>query len=695
MSVQKRLKEAGFILNETKCVFRQRQVNYLGHTISMQGVQPNGDKVQAISSISPPTNAKEVQSFLGMANYYRRFIKKFADIAQPLYELTQRGTDFLWGQKQSKAFDDLRESLTTCPVLQFPNSHWKFCVATDASNTGLGATLSQIDESGSEYVVAYLSRSLTLAERNLSTIEKECLAIVWTLSKWRHYLLGRHFTILCDHKPLQWLKSMKDNNGKLSRWAMKLAEYDFSIKHISGAQNNVPDALSRLAANQKVIGNILIENEMSLEQISMLQNKDAELAPIIFQKTRDFSASEPIGISRRYKQLWGQLEVMDNVLYRQVTENSPVIVVPRILRPKVIQMWHDQEHVGINATYGRLRERYYWPGMESDIQAHINECMTCSKRKQWQAKPTPQQRPISTLRPMECWALDVVGPLAITSHGNKYILTMCDLFTRWPEAVALPDQTASSIAKAIHSRIISNHGVPEKLLTDQGRNFESDLIYQLTELLGINKLRTTAYHPQTNGMCEKLNGTLTNLLSCVVNSEGNNWDDCLDMALWQYRTKPHAATGITPYEMLYGRKPRLIPDFYFKDRQSSPPFLDNSSYVELLKQRLDKLHKNTLDGALKRQLQVDNNSGYTTETLQPGEKVLIEKHKRNHKFDDRFEGPMEVVQQLDNQNVLLSKEGIPYRTHRGRIKRLPGRYTNNCVTGQEYDSLFAGGRGRR
>lgn len=695
--VQQRLDDVGFVLNKAKCHFGEKEVAYLGHTINAGGVRPNGDKVQSILSITPPKNLQDLQSFLGMANYYRRFIDHYSTIAQPLYDLTQRNVTFTWDNAQQEAFDELRQALATCPVLQFPNPSWEFVVATDASNVGLGATLSQLDPAGDEKVIAYLSRSLTSAEKNLATIEKECLAIVWALSKWRHYLLGRHFTIFCDHKPLQWLHTMKTDNAKLSRWAMKLGEYTFTIKHIDGCRNHAPDALSRLPPRELPVQAVAFDSEITPQQLAVLQSKDPELAPVIYRKKHDICATtddvQLRGISRRYIQLWNQLVLLDDALYRCLPSGKKFLVLPRILRPSVITTWHEQGHVGVAATLSQLKARFYWPGMEADVQECVGGCLQCQRRKQWHQRPEPEQRPIPALRPMELWAMDFVGPLQITGKGNRYILTMCDQFTRWPEAVALPDQSANSVASAIMSKIVCTHGVPEKIVTDQGRNFESQLISHLTQLLGINKVRTTAYHPQGNGMCEKLNGTLVNILSSLVNSDGDDWDACLDLALWHYRTKMHSATGVTPYETVFGRTARQIPDFVLPSAHSIPPLLGTASYVESLKQRLHQLHTHINAQAVQKQLS-DGSCPKDPQPLLQGEEVLLEKGSRKHKFDSRFDGPFKVVTQVDGQNVVIQRQGATYRTHRRRIKRLPSRLGQDMIIGRDYEELFSrmGGR---
>lgn len=472
-AVLKRLQNANLTLNESKCHFRKTAIEYLGHSVSAAGVRPNGDKIEAILKMKTPENISELRSFLGLTNYYRRFINHYSNLAEPLMELTRKNTHFVWTQRQQRAVDHLRLAISSCRTLQFPHADWTFIVATDASNVGLGASLRQLDPSGNEHVIAFASRALTKPERNLSTIERECLALVWATAKWRHYLLGKCFQIECDHKPLLWLDSMKDTNTKLSRWIVKLTEYNFTLKHVKGEENVVADALSRLPIPVQTLS---IDKELTTSELATLQAQDEELAQVIFQKRAndpEFRPQALIGPARRYTQLWDEIIFRSGVLCRRRKDGFSTVIIPRILRPRVLAGIHESGHIGTDASVQMLRERYYWPGMITDMENFVAQCLQCNRRKAWSKQPIIQPRPILCSTPMECWSMDIIGPLPETSAGNQYILTMCDMFTKWPEAVALPEQSAEAIAKAIVSRIITTHGVPHKILSDQGRNFES------------------------------------------------------------------------------------------------------------------------------------------------------------------------------------------------------------------------------
>ena len=300
---------------------------------------------------------------------------------------------------------------------------------------------------------------------------------------------------------------------------------------------------------------------------------------------------------------------------------------------------------------------------------------------------------------MECWALDIVGPLPVTEKGNRYILSMCDLFTRWAEAVPLPDQTATSIAKAIVDNIVAVHGLPGSILTDQGRNFESQLVADLCRLLGIKKIRTTAYHPQGNGLCERFNGSLCDILASLVNADGTNWDVFLAPALGIFRAKKNRSTGFSPFELTFGRTPKCLPDINAPDHQYRSPYITHSSYAEALRQRLSSLHETVRDRQTEAALKLPAPQCHRP-PLAAGDTVYVKRPQKQHKFAARFEGPFTVVNPIDSHNVGISRGSRNFITHTQRLKQPPGRSRRpperfgNLLTGENYKKALRmrGGR---
>ena len=296
------------------------------------------------------------------------------------------------------------------------------------------------------------------------------------------------------------------------------------------------------------------------------------------------------------------------------------------------------------------------------------DCNTCCRRKPWTAEPAVPMRNNLASRPGECWAMDIVGPLPTTRNGHRYILTMCDVFTRWAEAIALPDQRAPTIARAVVDRVIAAHGVPEQILTDQGQNFDSQLMHHVCQLLGIHKSRTTAYHPQGNGHCERFNGTLSDIISSLVSKNGGYWDEVLSLALFLYRTKTHSSIGSSPFQMTYGRQPRRIQDTTAPSLTIEHVPTNRDDYIIMLQRNILEFHHLANE---KQITHVQCQQRPTLPALVEGEEVFLKKNVRTGKFDDRFSAPFAVTQTVDDQNVVIATDAGPYRCHRGRIKLRP------------------------
>ena len=495
--VFRRIRAAGLKIKRDKCQFVQESVKFLGHIVSARGTEPDSSKVEAVRDFATPTSLTDVRAFVGMASYYRRFIKNFADIAAPLHDLTKGGQHkFCWTPEADKAFNDLKSRLCAAPILALPDFSVPFTIYTDASDLGLGAVLAQ-RRGEHEHVIAYASRTLTPAERNYSTTEKQCLAIVWTVNYWRPYLLGNAFDIVTDHQSLTWLQGLKEPKGRLARWILALQEYEFEIKHRPGRQHSNADTLSRFprATTQQIPDKSVDEDVMvgvyatevctswSKTEIVKAQQDDPSISMIMQQlnsnndlpgEGNENDNMKENGEWQRYRQLWSQLEMVDRVLHRCVDKGTPskrlVLVVPRGMRGDLLKLSHDDPcsgHMGINRCLERLQQRYYWPGMASEVQLWIAECEKCNRPKTPVSSQKAPMQSIEIGQPMELWAMDVLGPLPMTARGNQYILVMSDHFTKWVEAVPMPNQRAETVAKAFVNEVVTRHGVPSKLLTDQ------------------------------------------------------------------------------------------------------------------------------------------------------------------------------------------------------------------------------------
>ena len=556
------LRESGLTMKGSKCSIAVPEVHYLGHVFSADGMKPDPRKTEAISEWPIPTSVKEVRQFVGLASYYRRYIQCFAEISKPLHVLTQKNVPFVWSEECNVAFNELKTQLIQAPVLTYPRFDYgasQFVLQTDASAYGIGAVLEQ-----DGHVVAYISRALSKAEQQYSVIQKECLGAVYAMKQLRHYLLGRPFKLVTDHKPLQWLSAQK-MEGLLCRWALSLQEFEFTIEYRCGDQNANADSLSRRVSQSTLQSAATqISNSEATQELRDAQLQDTTLGVLIKAVGKSSKAPPKRGIWKqpplsRYHQLWSQLCIQNGVLCRTyapdpATGPITVPVVPNALQQQALQSSHDSPsagHQGVEKTLFKLRQVAYWVNMASDVSKYCLACARCQQSK----LPAPVRAPLQSIpigRPWQMIAIDILEvPLSL--HDNRYLLVIQDYFTKWAEAIPLKNQTASTITTEL-IKVFATYGIPQTVHSDQGRNFESTLLRQTLEAFGVNKSRTTAYHPQGDGMVERFNRSLLQLLRSYVHEE-SDWERFLPLVLYAYRTTKQISTGVSPFNLLFGRTP--------------------------------------------------------------------------------------------------------------------------------------------
>lgn len=621
------LRKYNLKLQPTKCKFLRKEVVYLGHLISGNGIQPDPNKTNVIQSITPPKDRKQVKSFLGLVGYYRKFIPNFAKLAHPLNRLLKQDVGFEWDAICDESFELLKEAIVKPPILQYPNFCRRFFITTDASNVAIGAVLSQKDDpNGLDLPIAFASRVLNKAEKNYSTIEKEALAVVWAVTHFRPYVYGQKFTVVTDHKPLVWIFNLKDPSSRIMRWRIKLEEYDFDVIHKSGRLNSNADALSRLdTANVNVITRSKAQQTKDTEPIF---SKEKDTTPVI-------ELSDQSDIQR--------------ALYE--FHNSPV-----------------GGHLGVAKTFKRIRSKYKWKNMFGDIKRYIAKCDTCQKNKVGRRTKLPMRITTTAKRPFERIALDIVGPLPLSEHNNRYILTFQDDLSKFLIAIPIPNQEAHTVAEYYVRKIICLFGTPTSLLTDQGSNFLGELFERVCKLLKIKKVRSSPYHPQTNGSLERCHRDLGNYLRSFASRDPTNWDTWLDYSILCHNTTPHSATQYTPYEVLFGMKPELPSSL----SRAPEPVYNYDDYVQELKARLQVTYQHVRENQLnaKEKSKTYYDANVKSLELNVGDLVLLEnKARKSKKLTSIFEGPYEVVELNSPVNSTIKIGRKTKLVHNNLLKR--------------------------
>ena len=586
----KRLRQAGLTLRGVKCQIGMSQVTYLGHVFSGNGMTPDGSKIRAVTEWPKPVDAGDIRQFLGLASYYRRYINRFADLAAPLHQLTHNNAEFQWTEECNTAFESIKKRLTEAPVLAFPRfdrQAGSMVLQTDASGVGLGAVLEQ-----EGHVIGYASRTLSRSESNYSVIQRECLAIVWGMKQFRHYLLGRPFQLMTDHAPLQWLAEQK-SEGLLCRWALAVQEYDFSIVYRKGVSNGNADALSRRKDSIPLTVHsalTTIHSGLAIEDVRQAQQNDAMIQKL--RNALELSQRPQAKLEwreqplRRFLQLWSQLVIHDGIVcrkYRPAPTCEPIMVpiLPISMHIQVLRDCHNAPsagHMGTQKTLDRVRQEAYWTNMARDVDMHCRECEVCQKSK----LPIPTRAPLVNVpvgRPWQMVAIDILE-VPLSNRNNRYLLVVQDYFTKWPEAIPIPDQTAARITKEM-VKLFCMYGIPDIVHSDQGRNFESTIFRQTLAAFGIKKSHTTAYHPEGDGMVERLNRSLLQLLRTYAQRQ-DDWEKHLPLVLYAYRTAAHSSTGTSPFQLMYGRQPK-------SSTFSSFTGYDAMQYQETLQAKLAEL----------------------------------------------------------------------------------------------------------
>lgn len=692
-TVFQRLREANLKLNPQKCKLFQDELLYLGHVISAKGIAPNPAKVAAVLTMKPPSTPAELHTGLGICGYYRAHIENFATLCWPLYQMLHKDTEFKWTDTEQAIWDTLKARLAQSSVLRHPDFAEPFVIQTDASKVGLGAVLLQrID--GEERVIQFISRALHPAEVEWQTRELEALAIIWACETLRHYVVGYKFIVESDHHSLQWLKEAT-KPARLVRWACRLSEYEFDIKHRPGKLNQTADALSRLGTEEATTSDradIMVNYDLTSpsvdefcnvlqtvsnlgvyaidriapSQLRLKQAADSELKPIIDECKNNKGKSKEHFLS-------------DGVLYLRKSQLE-LLVVPASLVRAVLESYHTHPlgaHISTDRLYRVLKTRFFWPNMRRNIFKFCENCLTCAKTKARAQTRAGLLRPIKSFYPFQIVGVDIVI-CRMSSTSHRYILVVVDYFTNWVEAAPMKSMTAEELIRVFFQTVISRHGCPKRLTSDSGTQLVSGMVKDMCTSFNITKTESAPYHQQANGKVEKFIMFLKQALQMVTPTEKRHkWDEMIDHCLFAYRATHSRVLEDTPFHMLYGRDATLPQDLAFSvsDRNLRAVAEDDPhNYQWQLQKKLrtmwNELREHREDYQSKYKEYYDKNREHVE--YKPGDKVLIIFDLDSKSFlDPRGEGPFTVIRKIDDVTYEVAKEDKKTTVHVTRMSMCP------------------------
>lgn len=647
-SVLDRLKEYGITINEKKCEFGRKEVTFMGHQLSVDGISPAEQKVDAIRRCRNPETVEELRSFLGLINYLGKFIPNLSTLTAPLRDLLHKGARFKWEQQHTDAFDAVKKVLADPRNLGYYSPYDDTILIADASPVGIGAVLLQ-EKDGKKRAICYVSKGLSPAERAYAQNEREALALVWATERLELYLRGLEFKLVTDHEPLKVMFGSKRKQcPRIERWALRLQSFRYKIVHVSG-KANIADPLSRLPRFEKCTtydqnGESMLlavlesatPTAMTMKELVEATVKDSELAAV----KEALNTGRWSDNQKQYFPFREELGVVNEIVMR-----TDRIVVPISLRKRILKLAHIG-HPGIERTKQRIRGKVWWPNVDKEVEKAVKSCLECQLVSN-SAPPEPMSVRELPQQPWQVLAMDMLGPLP----SGDSVLVVIDLYSRYRITEILRTTTTDDIIERLE-KVFMRLGLPAVLVSDNARNFSSRQMDEFCAMYGIELRHTTPYWPQSNGEVERQNRSILKTLR-IAELNGTDWKKDLQEANYVYSLLRHPATGRSPAELVFGRKFRdWIPQLSMNTNEDSDIRDHDRIYKQSAKTYFDNKHN-----AQQSDLQVQD-------------RVLMRNMLRQNKLSSMYlPEPAVVVDKQGNSVTVQTDDGRRYRRNSAHLKK--------------------------
>ncbi len=684
--VLQRIRECGFTLNALKCSLFQVRVKYLGHIIENGTVSLDPDRVAAIKAIPIPRDAKAIRRFIGMVQYCGRFLPHLNDRLSPLTNLLRKGSTFLWSTECQSAFDYIKEMLSKPPVLRSPTAADNFILETDASDSGIGGCLkTAVPGHKDENLVGFHSEKFNDQQKRWHIVEKEAYSILCNVQIFKHYLIGKRFTLRTDNRILTFMKTSKSK--KLANWALQLSDFNFDIVHIPSTDNRVSDFFSRLYEHVSIISELT--PSITPESLRAAQDSEEHIHDAIryVNCKRNFDV-EKLGPLKRYRKFL-TLDKNGVLLWKSK------IVLPLQFQSRILEIAHDHPaagHFAEERTWKNVTSKFFWPGAHDDVVNWVRSCNACNEHgvKTYVHRPL---QPIPTEERFELVCYDLAGPFVPSRlEGNLYALIVVDHFSKWPEIMALKDIRASTIATAIFDQWCCRYGVMTQLHSDGANNVHGEVLKALCSKIGTVKSKSSRLHPQGDGMSEAVVKLLKNAIRKQVDERGSDWDQYLQATAFALRSSINNSTKCTPAELVLGGNPVRPIDLSATVGDSEihrVPLATKQAqeFATKLFRKIDEssnVVRSNLEKARGR-MKISYDKKVSRHRINVGDYVMLwwPYYKKGipRSFQPKWKGPYQIKDLIDDTNcTLIMEDGSSKHVHLNQVKPVEvrnGQSTSN------------------